>query len=139
MSYRVRRIDPFWFKNPLLPAAALGGVLLALGAGFAGKPMIAIAGAVVAAGAIVASTKPAVTATMLSLGLIGGLVTFVVSPSAQNASLSATQKAMSVSFYTVFYAVLTAGALLLFCVVYNFFSALSGTGGLSLDLEDEGS
>ncbi len=42
MSYRVRRIDPFWFKNPLLPAAALGGALLALGAGFAGKPMLAI-------------------------------------------------------------------------------------------------
>ncbi len=45
---------------------------------------------------------------------------------------------MSVSFYTVFYAVLTAGALLLFCVVYNFFSAVTGKGGLSLDLEDEG-
>lgn len=138
MSYRVRRIDPFWFKNPLLPAAAFGGVLLALGAGFAGKPMFAIVGASVAAVAILASTKPAVTGTMLALGFIGGVVTFVVSPSAQNASLSATQKAMSVSFYTVFYAVLTAGALLLFAVVYNFFSAVSGTGGISLDLEDEG-
>ena len=134
MSYRVKRIDPYWFKHPILPIAVFLGAALALGAGFANKPL----GALIAAVAILLSTRPAITGTVMLLGFLGGLVTFVVSPNTQNAALSAMQKAMSVGFYTLFYAVLTEGALLLLAVVYNFFAAISSLGGLSLELEDEG-
>jgi hypothetical protein len=138
MSYRVKRIDPYWFKHPALPIAVFLGAVLALGAGFAGKAPIAILGALIAAAAILLSTRPAITGTVMLLGFLGGLVTFVISPNSSNAALSALQKAMSVGFYTLFYAVLTEGALLLLAVVYNFFAAISSLGGLSLELEDEG-
>lgn len=138
MSYRVRRIDPYWFKHPIIPVAVFVGALIALGAGFANKPPVAILGALVAAAAILAATRPAITGTVLLLGFLGGFVTFVISPNSSNAALSATAKAMSVGFYTLFYAVLTEGALLLLAVVYNFFAAVSSLGGLSLELEDEG-
>ena len=138
MSYRVKRIDPYWFKHPLLPAAVFLGAALALGAGFAGKQPLAILGALIAASAILLSTRPAITGTVMLLGFLGGLVTFVITPNVQNAALTAMQKAMSVGFYTLFYAVLTEGALLLLSVVYNFFAAISSLGGLSLELEDEG-
>ncbi|MBI3289182.1 MAG: hypothetical protein HYZ74_06665 [Elusimicrobia bacterium] len=138
MSYRVKRIDPYWFRSPILPIAVLAGTLLALGAGFASKPAVAVVGAVVAAIAILAATRPAITGTVMLLGFLGGLVTFVISPSSSNAALSAMQKAMSVAFYTLFYAVLTEGALLLLAVVYNFFAAISPQGGLTLELEDDG-
>ena len=138
MSYRVKRIDPYWFKHPVLPIVVFLGAALALGAGFAQKGPLAIVGAAVAAVGILLSTRPAITGTVMLLGFLGGLVTFVISPNSSNAALSAMQKAMSVGFYTLFYAVLTEGALLLLCVVYNFFAAISSLGGLSLDLEDEG-
>lgn len=139
MSYRVKRIDPYWFKNPVLPVAVFLGAAMALGAGFAGKGPVAILGAIITAAAILISTRPAITGTVMLLGFLGGLVTFVISPNSQNAVLSGTQKAMSVGFYTLFYAVLTEGALLLLCVVYNFFAAISSLGGLTIELEDEGS
>ena len=120
MSYRVKRIDPYWFKHPILPLIVFLGAALALGAGFANKPTLAIVGAVIAAVGILISTRPAITGTVMLLGFLGGLVTFVISPNASNAVLSAGQKAMSVGFYTLFYAVLTEGALLLLSVVYNF-------------------
>lgn len=138
MSYRVKRIDPYWFKHPVLPLVVFIGAALALGAGFAAKPAIAIVGALLAAAGILAATRPAITGTVMLLGFLGGLVTFVISPNSSNAALSAMQKAMSVGFYTLFYAVLTEGALLLLAVVYNFFAAISPIGGLSLELEDEG-
>jgi hypothetical protein len=137
MSYRVKRIDPYWFTHPVLPIAALAGAMMALGAGFAEKPMLAVVGALMASVSILLATRPAITGTVMLLGFLGGLVTFVITPNMQNATLSMGQKAMSVGFYTLFYAVLTEGALLLVCVVYNFFSAISSLGGLSLDLEDE--
>ncbi|MEK7389846.1 MAG: hypothetical protein AAB036_09110 [Elusimicrobiota bacterium] len=137
MSYRVKRIDPYWFTHPAIPVAVFVGVLLALGAGFAGSHVIAVIGAAVASVGILLATRPAITGTVMLLGFLGGLVTFVISPNAQNQLLNVAQKAMSVGFYTVFYAVLTEGALLLLSVVYNFFSAVSSLGGLSLDLEDE--
>ena len=139
MSYRVKRIDPYWFKHPVLPVVIFLGAALALGAGFANKPAVAILGAVVAAVSILLCTRPAITGTVMLLGFLGGLVTFVISPNASNAALNAGQKVLSVGFYTLFYAVLTEGALLLISVVYNFFAAISPLGGLMLELEDAGS
>lgn len=137
MSYRVKRIDPYWFTNPALPVVILAGVALAAFGGYSGKAPVAIIGVVLAAAGIVAATRPAITATMFMLGFLGGLSTFVVFPGGQNAGLPVFQKIMSTAFYSLFYAVLTAGALLLLSVVYNFFAAISSLGGLSLELEDE--
>lgn len=138
MSYRVKRIDPYWFTHPAIPVVILAGVGLAAFGGYSSKPALAVAGVVVAAAGIVAATRPAITATMFMLGFLGGLSTFVIFPGGQNVGLPLMQKIMSTAFYSLFYAVLTAGALLLLSVVYNFFAAIGSLGGLSLELEDEG-
>jgi hypothetical protein len=138
MSYRVRRIDPYWFNHPAIPVAIIAGSAIAAFGGYSDKPALAIPGVAISAIGIVLGTRPAITSTMFMLGFLGGLTTFVLFPGAQNAGLPLIQKIMSTAFYSLFYAILTAGALLLLSVVYNFFAALGTLGGLSLELEDAG-
>lgn len=137
MSYRVRRIDPYWIVNPILPVIALASVLGALV--LINKEMVvpAICGAVVFSIAIILMTKPAVSAVMGTLGLFGGVTTFLIVPNAQNAAMTAPFKLLSTLMFTVFYAVLMDGVVLIVAALYNFAGAL-GLEGLSLDLEDGG-
>lgn len=139
MSYRVKRIDPYWIRNPILPVLAIGGV--AAGLTLVSRDMVvpAIAAAVIGGLAVILSTKPAVSAVMGTLGLIGGLTTFILMPRAENAAMSLSQKLLSTVLFTLFYAVLMDGVVLLLAVLYNLFAGAVGLGGLSLDLEDEGS
>lgn len=137
MSYRVRRIDPYWIRNPILPAVAVLGVGAALF--FINRAAIvpAIAGAVIGGIAVILATKPAVSAVMATLGLLGGLTTFVLVPNAQNAAMPIGLKLLSTLLFTLFYAVLMDGVVLLVAVLYNLFAGAVGLGGLSLELENE--
>ena len=137
MSYRVKRVDPYWIKNPVLPIVAAAGVLAALF--FVNRAMFlpAILGAVVGGIAVILATKPAVSAVMGTLGLLGGLTTFIFVPNAQNAIMAPGLKLLSTLLFTVFYAVLMDGVVLLIAVLYNFFAGGIGLGGLSLDLEED--
>lgn len=139
MSYRVKRIDPYWVKNPVLPVAAAGGVLVALVAVQRGLFPAAVGGAVVGGLAVFLSTKPAVSAVMATLGLLGGLTTFLLVPNSQNAAMTIPLRLLSTLLFTLFYTVLMDGVVLLVAVLYNLFAGVVGLGGLSLDLEDEGS
>lgn len=139
MSYRVRRIDPYWIKNPILPVVAVVGIGAALA--LIGKDMVmpAIASAVVGGVAIILSTQPAVSAVLGTLGLLGGLMTFVLVPNSQNASMALSMRLLSTLLFTLFYTVLMDGVVLLIAVLYNLFAGGLGLGGLSLDLgEDAG-
>ncbi|MEK7382985.1 MAG: hypothetical protein AAB262_06830 [Elusimicrobiota bacterium] len=138
MSYRVKRIDPYWMKNPILPITAAAGVLVALVAVQRGMFPAAIAGVVVGGLAVFLSTKPAVSAVLATLGLLGGLTTFLIVPNSQNASMTIPLRLLSTVLFTLFYTVLMDGVVLLIAVLYNLFSGAIGLGGLSLDLEDEG-
>jgi hypothetical protein len=138
MSYRVKRIDPYWNKNPILPiVAALG-----LGAGLVliNREMVpaAIAAAAVGGIAILLMTQLAVSAVLGTLGLAGGLMTFIIMPNSQNAAMSLPMKLLSTLLFTLFYTVLMDGVILLVSVLYNLFAGAVGLGGLSLDLEDDG-
>ncbi len=138
MSYRVKRIDPYWMKNPILHAVAAVGVLAALA--LISKDMIvpAIASAVVGGVAVILSTQPAVSAVLGSLGLIGGLMTFIFVPNSQNATMALPMRLLSTLLFTLFYTVLMDGVVLIVAVLYNLFSGGLGLGGLSVDLEDDG-
>lgn len=138
MSYRVKRIDPYWMKNPILPIVAVAGVLVALVAVQRAMFPVAIAGAVVGGAAVFLATKPAVSAVLATLGLLGGLTTFLIVPNSQNAAMTVPYRLLSTVLFTLFYAVLMDGVVLLIAVLYNLFSGVIGLGGLSLDLEDEG-
>ena len=138
MSYRVKRIDPYWIKNPILPAIAIIGVLAALA--LISKDMVvpAIAAAVVGGIAVILSTQPAVSAVLGTLGLVGGLMTFVLVPNSSNATMALSMRLLSTLLFTLFYTVLMDGVVLLVAVLYNLFAGAIGLGGLSFDLEDEG-
>lgn len=138
MSYRVKRIDPYWITNPILPLVAVGGVLAALF--LIGREMTvpAIAAALVGGAAVLLSTKPAVSAVLGTLGLIGGLTTFVLVPNSQNASMAFPMKLLSTVLFTLFYAVLMDGVVLLIAVLYNLFAGAVGMGGISVDLDEDG-
>lgn len=138
MSYRVKRIDPYWMKNPILPIVAVVGVLVALVAVQRGMFPAAIGGAVIGGLAVFLSTKPAVSAVLATLGLLGGLTTFLIVPNSQNAAMTIPLRLLSTLLFTLFYTVLMDGVVLLIAVLYNLFSGAIGLGGLSLDLEDEG-
>lgn len=137
MSYRVKRIDPYWIKNPILPAVAILGVLAALA--LIAKNMVApaIAAAAVGGAAVVLSTQPAVSAVLGTLGLAGGLMTFVLVPNSSNASMALSMRGVSTLLFALFYTVLMDGVVLLVAVLYNLFAGGVGLGGLSLDLEDD--
>ena len=137
MSYRVKRIDPYWIRNPILPAVAVLGVGAALV--FINRAMVvpAILGAAIGGIAVILATKPAVSAVMGTLGLLGGLTTFVLVPNAQNAAMPMGLKLLSTVLFTLFYAVLMDGVVLLVAVLYNLFSGAVGLGGLSVELENE--
>ena len=138
MSYRVKRIDPYWMKNPVLPVVAVVGVLAGLA--LISKDMVvpAIASVVIGGVAVILSTQPAVSAVLGTLGLIGGLMTFVLVPNSQNAAMSLPMRLLSTLLFTLFYTVLMDGVVLIIAVLYNLFAGGIGLGGLSLDLEDDG-
>jgi hypothetical protein len=137
MSYRVRRIDPYWIKNPILPVVAVVGVGAALA--LIGRDMVmpAIASAVVGGIAIILATQPAVSAVLGTLGLLGGLMTFVLVPNSQNASMALSMRMLSTVLFTLFYTVLMDGVVLLVAVLYNLFAGGLGLGGLNFDLEED--
>lgn len=138
MSYRVKRIDLFWIRNPVLPVVAIVGVLIALVGVQQLKTGVAIAGAVIGGLAIFLSTRPAVSAVLATLGLLGGIVTFIAVPSPSTLGMSMGLRLVSTLLFTVFYAVLMDGVLLLVAALYNLFAGGIGLGGFSVDLEDEG-
>lgn len=138
MSYRVRRIDPYWIKNPILPVVAVAGVVAALALVTRDMVPLAVVCAAVGGLAVILSTKPAVSAVLGTLGLIGGLTTFILVPNSQNAAMTLPLKLLSTILFTLFYTVLMDGVVLLIAVLYNLFAGAVGLGGFSLDLEDEG-
>ncbi|MBI3564691.1 MAG: hypothetical protein HY079_05795 [Elusimicrobia bacterium] len=138
MSYRVKRIDPYWIKNPILPVVALVGVGIALALVSRDMMAPAVIAAAIGGIAVIASTKPAVSAVLGTLGLIGGLVTFILVPNAQNAAMTAPLRLLSTVLFTLFYTILMDGVVLIIAVLYNLFAGVVGLGGVSLDLEDEG-
>lgn len=136
MIYQVKRIDPYWFKHPVLSVIIFLGFVAALAAGFADKQKIAIAAGCIAGVAVIVSTRPAITGTVILVGLLNGLMTFVISPNAANIGLKVWERAMSVVFYALFYGVIAGGAVILLAAIYNFFAAISPQGGFGLELED---
>lgn len=131
MSYRIRRIDPFWLKSPALPAIAATAAVFTLLAAQSGKGVIALVCAAAAAAAIVVATKPALSGVFATFGLLGGLVTFVAGPSS---GLSPLLRILATAGFSLFYMVLMDAVVLAVCLVYNGFT-WAGLPGLRLKLD----
>lgn len=142
MSYQLKRIDPYWHTHPMIPTAvAIGGICGLIGYALQ-NPYIAGAGGCVAGLAILAATRPVISALLGTLGLFGGLVTFIIAPGLNAATMTAPLRVASVFIFAVFYMILMDALVLVVSVIYNLFAGVVGMGGLRLELdtaEDDGS
>jgi hypothetical protein len=135
MSYQLRRINPFWITHPMVPTAVAIGGILGL-AGFATtKPVLSLVGGVVAGLGVLAGARPTVSALLGSLGLFGGLVTFVFVPNANALTMGLGMRIVSAVLFAAFYMVLMDALVLVVSVLYNFFAGALGMGGIRLELE----
>lgn len=138
MSYRVKRIDIFWHNHPMIPTGVAIGTLLGVMGFVTNKPVLQIAGGAVAAIAILAAARPLISAVLATLGVLGGLVTFVLVPNLQAAGMSLGLKLLSSLLFALFYMVLMDALVLVLAVLYNLFGSVMGMPGISLELEGEG-
>lgn len=130
MSYRIRRIDPFWLKSPLLPGIAVLAGAAALFAARAGSLPLTIAAAAAGAIAIFLATKPALSGVFAVFGLLGGVVTFLAGP---GAGLSPLMRVLATAGFSLFYMVLMDAVVLAVSLIYNLFTR-AGLSGLRLQL-----
>lgn len=131
MSYRIKRIDPFWFTMPIVPGLAVAAGAAALFAAQSGRTPVAMVAAAACGIAVFLATKPALSAVFAVFGLLGGVVTFLVGP---GSGLSPLMRVLATAGFSLFYMVLMDGVVLAVSAVYNLFSR-AGLRGLSLRLE----
>ncbi len=135
MNYKLRRIDPYWMKNPVIPIVAFVGTAAALVLVGVHQAVASIISGVVAGIAVVLATQPAITAVTLVLGLAGGLTEFGLSSSPDALAMPMGMRLLSSILFALFYAVLMDGVVLALAVLYNFFAGTAGWGGISLDMD----
>jgi hypothetical protein len=131
VSYRIKRIDPFWFTMPIVPGLAVAAGAAALFAAQSGRTPVAMVAAAACGIAVFLATKPALSAVFAVFGLLGGVVTFLVGP---GSGLSPLMRVLATAGFSLFYMVLMDGVVLAVSAVYNLFSR-AGLRGLSLRLE----
>ena len=130
MSYRIKRIDPFWRAEPFVAAVAAAGVIIgALGANSGSTAATAI-GALAACAAVFAATKPALSAVFATFGLIGGAVAFIAGSGGLDPLTRLGWTAAFGAFYMIVMDVVVLGV----AALYNIFTRL-GFSGMSLRLE----
>lgn len=135
MSYQLKRINPFWHTHPMIPTAVVIGGICGLIGYQLQKPVIAGLGALVAAGAILFAARPVVSALLGTLGLFGGLVTFVLVPNVNAVGMGLGMRALSTLLFALFYMVLMDALILVVSVLYNLFAGAVGMGGLRFEFE----
>jgi len=143
MSYQIRRINPYWYATPIIPAAAIGGAIVAYVGIVIGQDtasmisrLMIIAGSSVCGIAILAATKPAVSVTLAVLGLLGFSFSFFIIPDVQMAGQSFLQKLVATILADGMWTVLWDAMILAVAFFYNLFGAI--WGGIKLDIEESG-
>lgn len=134
MSYQVRRIDPYWMSHPMIPVLIVAGAIVALVGQQADKAFIAIAGLVIAGVAVLLATKPVISAVLATLGVFGGLVTFVILPQPQMVGMPIVMRLISTILFALLYMVLMDALVLAIAFLYNLFG--TGLKGISIDIEE---
>lgn len=137
MSYQLKRINPFWHTHPMVATMVAVGALCGLIGFQTQMPPVAVIGAAIAGLSILFATRPLVSAVLATLGLFGGLVTFVLVPNVQSAGMSLAMRLVSTVLFALFYMVLMDALVLVVAVLYNLFSGVFGLGGIQLEMESE--
>lgn len=87
----------------------------------------------ISVGSLVASSVPLV---VFCLAILGGVITFMVVPNIQLASMTLFQKLLSVGLYALLYVVITVAALVFVAFVYNILTGVLGMRGITFDIEE---
>ncbi len=135
MTQQLKRIDPYWHTHPMIPTAVAIGAILGLIGYVKGASVLAVVGGVVAALAIVFAARPVLSAVLGTLGLAGGLLSFVVVPNLSAAGMTMPLKLVATLMFAVFYMVLMDALILVLSVLYNLFSDTLGLSAVRLELE----
>ncbi len=136
MSYQLKRINPFWHTHPMIPTGVAVGLICALIGLQTNKPIVMGFGGLVGGLALLFAARPAVSALLATMGILGGLATFVIFPRDVNAeSMNMGQKFLSTGLFALFYMILMDALILVLCVLYNLFAGTVGLGGIHLELE----
>lgn len=132
MSWRIKRIDPFWIKHPAVQTTAVAAALATVIAGRAGSGAGVVICALACASAVVLATKPALSGLFAVLGFLGGAYTFFLGP---GGGLSPFMRVAATFGFSALYMVLMDGVVLSVSSVYNLFTRRLGFSGLSLSLD----
>ena len=136
MSYQLKRINPFWHTHPMIPTGVAVGMICGLVGYSSGKPIVLGFGGVVGGLAILFAARPAISALLATMGIFGGLATFVFFPRDVNAeAMNMGQKLLSTGLFALFYMVLMDALVLVVCVLYNLYAGTVGLGGIKLELD----
>lgn len=87
----------------------------------------------ISVGSLVASSVPLV---VFCLAILGGVITFMVVPNIQLASMTLFQKLLSVGLYALLYVVITVAAMVFVAFVYNILTGVLGLRGITFDIEE---
>ncbi len=137
MTQQVKRIDPYWHSHPMIPTGVAVGAILILIGYLKVKLVVSAAGAIIAALAIVFAARPVLSAVLGTMGLAGGVLSFLIMPSMGTADMSLSLKLVATLMFAVFYMVLADALVLIVAVFYNFYSAALGMRGVTVELEAE--
>ncbi|MCX5795717.1 MAG: hypothetical protein NTY77_09510 [Elusimicrobia bacterium] len=135
MTQQVKRVDPYWHTHPMIPTGVAVGAILALIGYLKAATVLAVVGGAVAALAILFAARPVLSAVLGTLGLAGGLLSFVVVPNLSAAGMSLPLKLVATLMFAVFYMVLMDALILVLSVLYNLFSDTFGMSAVRLELE----
>jgi len=135
MTQQLKRIDPYWITHPIIPTGVAVGAILALIGYLKAATVLAAVGGGVAALMILLAARPVISAVLGTLGLAGGLLSFVVVPNLSAAGMSIPLKLVATLMFAVFYMVLMDALVLVLTVLYNLFSDTLGLSAVRLELE----
>jgi hypothetical protein len=135
MTQQVRRVDPYWHTHPMIPTGVAVGAILALIGYLKAATILAVVGGSVAALAIIFAARPVLSAVLGTLGMAGGLLSFVVVPNLSAAGMTLPLKLVATLMFAIFYMVLMDALILVLAVLYNLFSETLGMSAVRLELE----
>lgn len=136
MSYRIRRIDPFWLAHPLVYGLIAVGLVLG-GLGYKkGSLLILGMGSAVTVIGLALATRPVVSAMFATMGFFGGLLHFALFPGPQVLDMTWGWRIFSWIVFMALYMGLMNALVLVICALYNFWGVTVSMGGINLDIEE---
>ncbi|MBI5246968.1 MAG: hypothetical protein HY923_07280 [Elusimicrobia bacterium] len=131
MSWRIKRVDPYWLSNPLVYGGAVASAILGVYGAGAGSTAATLVGGLGFCTTIFLAARPALSAVFATVGLLGGAAAFLFSA---NPGMGLLMRLVWTGGFGLIYMTVMNVVLLGVSALYNAFTR-AGFSGLSLSLE----